>query len=313
MLTNIFGLPVLAAIVLGIFFPYFAISLVPLAFLFLFLLMIWAGLGIDWRLLKAALRQPYKIVVGLVFLFIVFPLIQYSIARVLISDIQFLYGLVFASLTPIAIVAPYFTKLVLGDEGLSFLLMITSMLICPFIAPPLLKLLLGQHIAIETWPLFKNMLLLITLPLLISYLVSKFLPAVKARLAQHLGLLNMVTLSVLIYILWGNVSYRVNLSYTATSDLVLIVALVFFQDFGVLFISRHLFCRLWREPSEGRAFTISFSMKNVAIAAGLLLFYDPKAAFPPALAFIVHALLFSYIPVFRRRLSTTPVIRSAKR
>lgn len=248
----------------------------------------------------------------MIFLFLVFPLIQYSIAKVMISDIQFLYGLVFASLTPIAIVAPYFSKLVQGDEGLSFLLMITSMLICPFMAPPLLRILLGQHIAIGTLPLFKNMLLLITLPLLISYLFSKFLPAVKERLSQHLGILNMTTLSILIYILWGNVSHSVNLSYTSTSEIILIVALVFIQDFGVLFISLYLFGRLWRKPSETRAFAISFSMKNVAIAAGLLLFYDPKAAFPPAVAFIVHALLFSFIPVFRKRLSPPPGIRSLK-
>ncbi len=299
-MTNIFGLPIIAAIVLGICFPYFALTLIPLAFVFLFLLMIWAGLTIDWSILKTILRQPHKIVLGLFFVFIVFPLIQYGIAKVLINDNQFLYGLVFASLTPIAIVAPYFTRVVHGDDGLSFMLMITSMLLCPFIAPPLLKLLLGHRIAIQMWPLFKYMMLLITLPLIISYLVSKFIPAVKRRIGPHLGLLNMITLSVLIYILWGNAAGRVNLSYTATSDIIVIIVLVFFQDFGVLFISRWLFAKMCSKQAEARAFTISLSMKNVAIAAGLLLFYDPRAALPPAVAFIAHALLFNFIPLFRK-------------
>lgn len=299
-MTNIFGLPIITAIVLGVCFPYFALTLIPLAFVFLFLLMIWAGLTIDWSILKTILRQPLKIVFGLTFLFFVFPLIQYGIATVLINDHQFLYGLLFASLTPIAIVAPYFTKVVHGDEALSFLLMITSMLLCPFIAPPLLKLLLGHRIAIQLWPMFKYMTLLITLPLIISYLVSRYTPSVKRRITPHLGLLNMMTLSILIYILWGSAAGRVNLSYTTTGDIVLIVVLVLFQDFGVLFISRWLFARVCSKRADARAFTISLSMKNVAIAAGLLLFYDPRAALPPAVAFIAHALLFSFIPLFRK-------------
>lgn len=311
-MTYFFGLPIAAAIFLGIYFPYFALSLIPLAFVFLFLLMIGAGLTIDWSLLKTVLHQPHKIIIGLLLLFLVFPLIQYGVAKALIQDVQFLFGLVFASLTPVAIVAPYFTKLVNGDEGLSFMLMISSMLICPFIAPLLLKILLGQHIIIRSWPLFKNMLLLITLPLFISYGISRYLPGLKKRLSQHLGLWNMTTLSILIYILWGNVSGRVNMSYTATSDIILILALVFFQDFGILFISRHLLCRLWPEPREGRALAISFSMKNVAIAAGLMLFYDPKAALPAAVAFIAHASLFSFIPLFRQRLSAPPRISASR-
>jgi BASS family bile acid:Na+ symporter len=272
----------------------------PLAFVFLFLLMIWAGLTVEWSVLKSIFRQPLKLFTGLGFLFLVFPLVQYGIARVLIHDVQFLYGLVFASLTPIAIVAPYFTRLVKGDEGLSFLLLVASMLLCPFIAPPLLKLLLGHRIAIQTWPLFKYMLLLITLPLVISYGIARFLPALKRRITPHLGLLNMTTLSILIYILWGNAAGRINLSYTAASDIAAIIGLVLFQDFGVLFISRRLFMKKYMPPPAARAFTISLSMKNVAIAAGLLLFYDPRAALPPAAAFIAHALLFNFIPLFKQ-------------
>jgi predicted Na+-dependent transporter len=301
-MTNIFGLPIIAAVVLGIFFPYFALTLIPLAFVFLFLLMILAGLTIKWSLLKTTFHQSFKILSGLVFLFFIFPLLQYGLAKVLIRDIQFLYGLVFASLTPVAMVAPYFTSVVKGDERLSFLLLVTSMLLCPFIAPPVLKLFFGHHIAIQTWPLFKYMLLLITLPLMISYWVSKYLPSVTQRLIPHLGLLNMVILSILIYILWGNTAGRINLSYTVTMDIIFILGLVLFQDFGVLFISRWLCFKRYRNKAEARAFSISFSMKNVAVAAGLLLFYDPRAALPPAMAFIAHALLFNFIPFFRKKL-----------
>ena len=299
-MTKIFGLPIIIAILLGISFPYFALSLIPLAFAFLFLLMIWAGFTIEWNRIKAILRQPIIVIVGLIFLFCIFPILQWVLARFLVRDIQFLYGLVFASLTPSAIVAPFFTQVIDGDEELSFLLMVSSMLLCPIISPLMLNLLIGELIPIQTWPLFKYMVLLITVPLMISFLISSYAPSIKRKIHPHLPLLNMISLSILIFVLWGNAISRLNLSYTMPSDIAIIIILVFFQDFGILFISRLIFSRLYQGPSA-RALAISLSMKNVAIAAGLLLFYDPRASFPPAMAFIAHAFLFNFIPVFRKR------------
>jgi len=77
------------------------------------------------------------------------------------------------------------------------------------------------------------------------------------------------------------------------------VSLVFFQDFGIFWISRLLFARFFA-LSTANALTVTLSMKNVAIAAGLLLFYDPKASFPPAVAFMAHAFLFNFIPIFKK-------------
>ena len=41
----------------------------------------------------------------------------------------------------------------------------------------------------------------------------------------------------------------------------------------------------------------------VAIAAGIMLFYDPRASLGPAMVFIAHAVLFSFLPIFRRHLA----------
>lgn len=298
-MAKFFGVPIIISMFMGMMFPFLALSLMPLAFVFLFLLMIWAGLTINWNRLWKIPGQPIEILIGMVFLFVLFPVLQWLIARFLVRDLQLLYGLVFASLTPAAIVAPYFTRLIRGDEELSFFLMAISMLLCPLITPLMLEWLVGDIVAFQIWPLFKNMLLLVTVPLSISFTISAYLPKLRQKVTPYLSLLNMSSLSVLVFILWGNAIGRLNLSYTSLADIMVIVSLVFFQDFGILCISRLLFARYF-DFSTANALTITLSMKNVAIAAGLLLFYDPKASFPPAVAFVAHACLFNFIPIFKR-------------
>ncbi len=293
-MTKIFGIPILLAVICGASFPYYAISLFPIAFIFLFLIIVWAGLTIEWKGLVAIVKKPGDIFIGIACLFILFPGLQWIIARTIISDKQLLYGLVFTSLTPVAVVAPFFTKTVGGDEELSFLILVCSMVICPFVSPVLLKIFVGSTIPIDTWLLFKNMLFLITVPLLISYLIYRFLPKLKQLITPALPMLNMSCLSLLIYTLWGALVGRVNLSYTSVTDIALILLLVFLQDFGVLALSKSVFHKIYNLRTAN-ALVVSLSMKNVAVAAGILLFYDPGASVPAALAFIAHAFLFNFI------------------
>lgn len=304
-MIKFFGFPVAVAIVAGFFFPYFAIALMPFGVIFLFLLMVLAGLTIDWQRLPAIIKRPKDILIGLFFLFFFFPLLQLLLARMFIDDQQFLLGILFGALTPAAIVAPLFSKTVEGDEELAFLLLVTSMLLTPVVTPLLLQTLAPSILPINFMPLLKTMLLLVSLPLLLSYLVATYLPSIKRRLGPHLPLANMLALSALIFILFGTATGRLNFSYEQPGKLLLLLAFAFFQDFGVLIMARLILPHFF-PPAIANTFIVTLAMKNVAIAAGILLFYDPKASLPPALCFVAHALLFSTIPIARKWLMVGP-------
>ena len=293
-MANVFGLPIVLAIVLGFTFPYTAVLLMPYGIVFLFLLMIWAGLTIDWSKLRNVSRYLKELSVGLLFLYILFPSVQSLLAHWLLTDSQYLYGVVFASLCPVAIVAPFFSQLTQSDEEFSFLLMAVSMVLFPIAAPIGLQLFLSSSVPVNLTPLVKYMLLLVTVPLSISYLISRYLPGLRTAIQPYLAPLNMGSLSILIFILFGTAVGRLNVNYTATHEIWTLLLLGFLQDFGVLYAGRSLF-RLWFERDIANSLAISLSMKNVAIAAGILLFYDPRASFPAALVFVAHACLFSFI------------------
>jgi hypothetical protein len=103
-------------------------------------------------------------------------------------------------------------------------------------------------------------------------------------------------LSLLIFILFGNAIGRLNLGYVGTGEIAWLVVLAFVQDFGVLLLARVMAGRLF--PARmANGLMVTLSMKNVAIATGILLFYDPRASLAPALVFVAHAFLFSFIPM----------------
>ena len=304
-MEKLFGLPVLAAIIAGVLFPYTAISLLPLSFAFLFVLMLLSGFSIDWRKLTTMINRPMQLLLGLFLAFLFFPFLQLLLARFLLTDSQFLVGMVFSSLMPVAMVAPFFSNQLAGDEEMAFLLMVLSMLVAPFVAPGLLKLLTASVLPIQVGPFMKSMFLLVTVPLFCSFLVSRYLPKMRDAVVPYLAVGNMVALSLLIFILFGTIVGRLNIGYESKAEIGRLLLLVFFQDFGVFFLARLFVGRIF-SVREANAVMVSLSMKNVAIAAGILLFYDPRAALPPALVFIAHACLFSFLPALKHSLGLRP-------
>ncbi|MBU0481248.1 MAG: hypothetical protein KKG47_09115 [Proteobacteria bacterium] len=301
-MINYFGIPILLAVIAGIFFPYTALAMMPYAVVFLFVLMLLSGFTVDWDRVPAALGRFQELLLGLFLLFLFFPLLQLLLARLLISDVQIIEGVVFGSLMPLALVAPFFSRQLGGDEELAFLLMVLSTLLAPLLSPLLLTVLVSSVLPVRVVPFMKNMLLLVTVPLLTSFLLVRVFPKIRALLAPALPLANMGALSVLIFILFGSAAGRLSLGYESGWLPVKLLLLAFFQDFGVLFLTRVLAGKLFSEK-VAVTMMVALSMKNVAIAASILLFYDPRAAIAPAMVFIAHACLFSFIPGFRKVLA----------
>ena len=237
-MASVFGLPILAAVVLGMLFPYTAISMIPFSIVFLVILMINAGLVIEWHETFRVFPRWQEVVLGLFLLFVFFPLVLWILADLLISDQQYLYGFVFSSLCPVALVSPYFTRLHNADEQMSFLLMVSSMILCPLVAPVFLAALFSSSVSLNLIPLTRYMLLLVTVPLLVSILIARFLPKVRRSILRYDHIVNMLSLSLLVFTLFGTARGRVNIYYVDATQIIALLGLVFLQDFGVLIVAR---------------------------------------------------------------------------
>ncbi len=294
-MIKFFGLPIIIAFILGYLIPYAALAISPYAFIILFLMMTSSTIDINWNRLGRFKEYRAELIAGLFFLFLFFPLMQWFPARLLIKEESLFYGATLASLCPVAIVAPNFTRIQKGDEILSFLFMILSMIVFPLMV--WLALILTRQ-TLHLRPIIIDMSLLVLFPLLAGFslqLIDRKIPFLHywRRVAAEF---NMLAIAVLAFIYLGASVSKLNLNYTSWKELAAVLIVIFFQDFGVYFLSKFLMNRLF-EADKAEALAISLSMKNLAVSGAILLFYDPKASLASALGFFVHALFFNFLAV----------------
>lgn len=291
----LFVVTIISAIALGLAFPYTALTWMPYGFLFFFALMLAAGFSVAPRRAVHFRAHAPALLVALFLCFVFLPLLQLTLARFLISDRHYLAGIYFGALAPVAIVAPFFTRAVQGDEEFAHLLMVASSALFPFAAFAMLLTLPLGGLPLDLLPLAKGMVLLVVLPVALSLAANHFLRGLRPRLERFLPLINSACLGALVFILFGSASGRLNFSYASGPELGKLLALGFFQDFGVLLLLAWLAPK-FLPPRTARALAVSLSMKNTAISATLLLFYSPNTAVPATLIFVPHALLFGLLP-----------------
>ncbi|MBC7539166.1 MAG: hypothetical protein H7281_10115 [Bacteriovorax sp.] len=297
-MLNFFGLPILIAFALGYYFPYVALALSPYAFIVLFLMMTSSALDIKWSILKNIVSNKKEIIVGLFFLFLFFPLLQWFLAKVLVREESLFYGTLLASLCPVAIVAPNFSKMHNGDEDLSFLLMIASMIFFPVAVFFALNL---THQTLHLRPIIIDMLILIFFPILLGEIIKWidqkfFSQKLTTRWRKIAAEFNMLAIAFLAFIYLGASVSKLNLSYTPWKELFGVFVIILFQDFGVYFLARWIMRQFFSEE-KAQALTISLSMKNLAVSGAILLFYDPKASLASAMGFFTHALFFNFLVI----------------
>jgi len=111
----------------------------------------------------------------------------------------------------------------------------------------------------------------------------------------------MLAIAVLAFIYLGASVSKLNLNYTSGKELAGVMVILFFQDFGVYFLSKIILNQLF-ESDKAESLAVSLSMKNLAVSGAILLFYDPKASLASALGFFVHALFFNFLAVKKSKI-----------
>lgn len=293
-MTNLIGIFIFGSVALGLLMPYAALQLAPFGFIFLFLLMFFAGFSVNWSRLREGMAKPWPLVGGLLATFIFIPIWQWSLVTLLIDNQKLASGMLFASLMPVALVAPFFARRREVNAELAYALMLMSTLLTPLLSPAIFHFLGGTELPIKTGPLMLNLGVFAVAPLLASAIASAFLPRLGSWLVPRLPWLNAAALGFLIFILFGSVFMKINFSYLPKDVLAKLLLLALIQDFGMYFLIRQL-ARFFTDAATAKTLAISLSMKNVAISAGILLFYDPPAALPSAVVFLAHGFLFTWL------------------
>jgi predicted Na+-dependent transporter len=288
------GIPIIVAFLLGYKFPFVALDLSKYAFYSLIIMMTLALLSVSLSSFKDLKKVKKEIFFTILTLYIFTPLIQWILCKLLIKDSALFYGTFFASLCPIAIVAPQFTKQHEGNAQLSTITLIISLVLFPFISLFYLSKFTDHAIAIQLKPLFIDMLIVTFLPILIATLINYVIPSSKDKIKKFSFPVNMLLIAFMSFAYFGASMSKLSIAYTPLKEIFSIVLILLIQDFVTYFAAKKFFKIIFSQ-AETTAIAISISMKNVAMCGAVLLFYDPKASLASALGFLIHALFYSYL------------------
>lgn len=299
-MSNFFGFPIILSIILAYFIPYFSLPLSRYIFLILFVMMFWTSLSLDYRKLKNFWHFTPQVLIGLFLSFIILPLFLLGLASLCLNDNKFIYGFFFSALNPLAIVAPFFVRVNKGHEEFSFILMVASMLMAPFLTPLMINFFAADVWRLDLALLSKTMILLTALPLILGALASRYFAKSRDFFIKHSALANALFLSLITYAFFGVAFQRIHWNIIPTQEILILFGLALVQDFGLYYLLKYTLPESFKEV-DGKTLAISLSMKNVAVSSALLLSLDPKASFASSMGFIAHAFFFNFLLIQKKK------------
>ena len=294
-----FFVPIITGIVLGVLFPFQSISLVRYSSLLLFLLMYFNGLSVTYPKDKSLAFANFVKSINsslwtLFLLFVFFPVCNAAIAHLLLTDQDLIFGFIFSTLAPVAIVVPFFAQVRGGDVDKSLSDVVLSTLLCPLILVGFAQLLSGNTAFAESRSSFSYLLAITIIPILLSWGTQVFTRNLATAIRRHLPWLNSICLALLLFILCGSSLTKLSVVTVKPGELLKVVALFLWLDLGTYLVLRKL-SQTFIAPEKAESLALSLSLRNLAIPAGTLLFFHSRAALVPAIGLCIHAFFFQWL------------------
>lgn len=257
-----------------------------------FLMIFFISLTITPRQFALVTRQPLAVLSGLLLNFVFMPLLCWGLARLLVDDAQLAVGVILVGVVPCAGMAAVWTALLKGDVPLGMAINALTMVLAPFLIPPLMVLLAGSSVNINPWGMFQQLAVILLIPLALGitlrWLADRFSdPKPYLPLMPALSALTAVLLMFAIC----NVNVpMIRERWSLVPSLLGAVILIF----PLGFLIPHWLGRYAFNWEQRIAVTYSSGMKNLPIAVGLAFASFPKlAGLPVALAMILQMLTAS--------------------
>jgi len=257
-----------------------------------FLMILFISLTITPHQFALVARQPFPVLIGLLLNFVYMPLVCWGLARLLVNDAQLAVGVILVGVVPCAGMAAVWTALLKGDVPLGMAINALTMILAPFLIPPLMVLLAGSSVAVNPWSMFQQLAIIMLIPLglgiALRWLADRFwdpkpyLPLMPALSALTAVLLMFAICNVNVPL----IRERWSLVPSLLGAVILI--------FPLGFLIPHWLGRFVFNREQRIAVTYSSGMKNLPIAVGLAFASFPKlVGLPVALAMILQMLTAS--------------------
>ncbi|RYU93307.1 bile acid:sodium symporter family protein [Emticicia agri] len=268
MRNYIYTFCLIAAASIAYFFPQYFIEingfqLKELIIPLLQIIMFGMGTTITFEDFLGVIKMPKAVIVGLVCQFTIMPFLGFAIANTFDFPAEIAAGVILVGCSPSGLASNVISYISKANVALSITITSIATILAPLLTPFLMKLLGGQFIAIDFWPMVIDICKMIIVPIIIGFLINKILKDRNAWLQKILPLISMGGILVIILIITaaGQKSLQ-------TVGLALVFATILHNVGG--FIIGYWGARLFRlQEQDCRTVAIEVGLQNAGLASGL--------------------------------------------
>ncbi len=254
--------------------------------------------------LGVAARNWKGTVLGLALNFLFAPFLCWLLALLLLRSYPDLAtGLILIGVVPCAGMAMMWTGLLKGDVPLVVVIEAITMLLAPFVIPPLMSLFAGRFVTIDVWGMLTNLVYTVLLPVLGAIALREVLDR-RVNIQQYLPLMPAISATMAIFLMFMAINTAMP-SIMKNIDLVAPVVISTILIFPIMFIVAYLVSVKLFPRGTNIAVTYASGMKNLPLAIGIAaMSFKSLAALPIAVAFAFQMLTaVSFYQLFRRVLT----------
>lgn len=227
---------------------------------------------------REILRRPGIIALGSAAQFLFMPLGAFVLARLFRLPDELAVGLIVAGCAPGAMSSNVISYIAKADTAYSVSLTTVSTLLCPLLTPALTKLLAGSRLPVEFWPMVRDILWMVIVPLAAGFTVRALFYNTVEKVKELFPAVS-VTFIIFIcsYVIASNRDRILQLS------LAVIAVVVLLNLWGTA--AGYTTGKLFRLPvSQRRTLAIEIGMQNAGLGTALAVaHFGPRAAVPTAL------------------------------
>jgi bile acid:Na+ symporter, BASS family len=272
----------------------------PLVSLLLGIVMLGMGLTLSWEDFRRVLAMPRAVSAGVALQFTVMPLSGVAIAALFGLETGLAVGLILVACCPGGTASNVVAYLARANVALSVSMTMASTLVAIVLTPVLTGWLAGFYIEIDRWNLFREMIVIVLLPIVAGVLLNSLFPAATRRVADFSPLVSVVLVVVIVA---GIIAKSRGLIEEHAGVLLLAVLLLHLSGFALGYVVTRL---LRSGEAEARTISIEVGMQNSGLGASLASspsfagqFVNPMhaalAPVPSAISAVCHVLLGSLL------------------
>jgi len=294
--TRFFGLWVLIGFITAYFYPRVFIPLKPGMEWFFAFTMLGIGIVLNLDELKAVLKAPGIIILGVLAQYSIMPLLAFLFIKLFSLSSAFSLGLVLTGSAPGAMSSNVISYLARADVSYSVSLTTVSTFLSPVLTPFLTYLLAHSYFKVDFWTMFFGILKMVVIPLSIGiFLKIKF----EKRLQPFITIFPAISVTFIVFICSLVAALNRNFISQMSMFILLIVFLLNISGYSLGYAVAKL-AKL--NIKRRRTLSIEIGMQNAGLGTVLALkYFSEQVALPAALFVIVSVVTSALLARFWHR------------